>query len=368
MSAGRSSPATKRQPSADEIRLAQAAADAKSQAIAEQLQRDQAWLDKTTKSMSEGEKDELFRLASAKCSETNLDNGRIVIACPVPKKLIYCADADPFSCSNGRSATGRGCKPSEKASKALRDETTCIDANFLADAEGGSYLSPYVPWGPISGASKDGAPIITTKNHSGVTIGTGVDLGAVKDSEAYLKRLEARGVSKETCARLKPLLGKQKEEACKALREAKLDGALVFPADDVELIDVDAMESRVKSLKSAFDFAYLRHIKALDAQIKAEGKKKSGFPSQTKIDDWQRQIDSANEFGDLTCAQQSILFSTFYHEGGIGKRPAGKALVTALLSGDDAGARAAIVSKTESGEKLISNRGKHELSYFDLDE
>jgi Bacterial toxin homologue of phage lysozyme, C-term len=103
----------------------------------------------------------------------------------------------------------KGCQLSKAASDSLREkDETCIDGGFVSKAEGGAYMSPYVPWGPISGASKEGTPVLTTRNISGVTIGTGVDLGAISDSDAYLKRLEKAGVSKETRDQLQPFLDK----------------------------------------------------------------------------------------------------------------------------------------------------------------
>jgi len=352
-------------PSAEEVRKAKEAAAEKARlAREEQMKSDQAWLDENTKKMSADEQDELYRQASAKCKDTTKQDGKIVLACPMPRKLEYCVNADPFSCPNGKSDTAAGCKLSPEVSKALRDDKTCIDGSFVSNAEGGSYMSPYVPWGPISGATKDGKPVITSGNSSGVTIGTGVDLGAVSDPDKYLKRLEDAGVSKETRDKLKPFLGKKKADACKALREANKDGPMVLPAKDVELIDLDAMQSRVPALKSQFKSARDKRIKTLNSQIKKEQGKKTGAPDQTQIDAWQKEIDSTQEFGDLTCSQQTILFSTLYHEGSIGK-PHSKAIVDALLDGDDDAARAALVAKTGNANKLIASRGKRELAFFD---
>ena len=145
---------------------------------------------------------------------TSVLPGSVGQTCPLPKKLQYCVDADPFTCPNGKAESAKGCKLSDDVSKSLKDETTCINGSFVSEAEGGSYMSPYVPWGPISGMNKkDGTPVLTAGNSSGVTIGTGVDLGAVKDSDAYLERLVKVGVSQETRDRLKPFLGKKKVDA-----------------------------------------------------------------------------------------------------------------------------------------------------------
>jgi hypothetical protein len=377
MSGGAKSSAGKTtKPTAEEVRKAKEAAAEKARqakeaaaekarlAREEQTKSDQAWLDENAKKMSADEQDELYRQASANCKDTTKQDGKIVLACPILKKLDYCVKADPFSCPNGKSDTAAGCKLSPEVSKALRDDKTCIEGGFVSNAEGGSYMSPYVPWGPISGATKDGKPVITAGNSSGVTIGTGVDLGAVSDPDKYLKRLEDAGVSQETRDKLKPFLGKKKADACKALREAKKDGPIVLPPKDVELIDLDAMQSRVPALKSQFKAARDKRIKTLNSQIKKEQGKKTGAPDQTQIAAWQKEIDSTQEFGDLTCSQQTILFSTLYHEGSINK-PHSKAIVDALLSGDDDAARAALVAKTGNANKLIASRGKSELSFFD---
>lgn len=357
---------TKTKPSAEAIKKAKEAAVEKARlAREEQIQKDQAWLDDASIKMTEGERDELLRQASAKCKETAKDGDRIVVACPLPKKLQYCVDADPFTCPNGKAESAKGCKLSDDVSKSLKDETTCINGSFVSEAEGGSYMSPYVPWGPISGMNKkDGTPVLTAGNSSGVTIGTGVDLGAVKDSDAYLERLEKVGVSQETRDRLKPFLGKKKADACQALREAKKDGPLVLPSKDVELIDLDAMQSRVPQLKSQFKSAHDLRIKTLNKQIKAEKAKKAGSPDQGKIDEWQQQMDETNEFKDLTCAQQTVLFSTLYHQGGIGNSGI-KPFVRAVLDSDDIAARAALVAKSKSADKLIASRGARELAFFD---
>lgn len=357
--------APKKKPSPEEIQKAKEAAEAKAKKIQEEMEADQAWLDENLDTLSENEKDEIFRQASKRCQGTKREDGRIVLACPLPKKLQYCMDSDPFVGKDGETcaSTSQGCGRalSDKASDALNGKDTCIDGGFVSKAEGGSYLSPYVPWGPIAGAEKDGKPRLTTGNSSGVTIGTGVDLGAVQDKEKYLGDLRKAGVSEETLKRLEPLVGKKKADACQALRAAKKDGPLVLPKEDVELIDVHAMKSRVPTLKKQFEAERERRIKSLNAQIKAERKKKK--PNQAKIDKWQADIDSTAKFEDLTCAQQTILFSSLYHEGSISK--SARPFVKALLAGDDEAARKALVAKTKSKNKLISGRGKRELEYLD---
>lgn len=236
----------------------------------------------------------------------------------MPRKLQYCVNADHFDCPNGKVSTGVGCKLSSATSAALKTDTTAIDGSFVSAEEGGSYLSPYVPWGQINGKCKtDGEPTLTNGNSSGVTIGTGVDLGAQKDPDAYLKRLEKAGVSQSTRDTLKPLLGKKKAAACEALRTAKANGPIVLPQSDVELIDADAMKSRVPTLQGQFAKLGAARSANLRAMIAKESKK--ALPDASKIAGWQTQLDGQQGFDDLDGTQQSVLFSTLYHEGGITK-------------------------------------------------
>jgi hypothetical protein len=72
---------------------------------------------------------------------------------------------------------------------------------------------------------------------------------------------------------------------------------------------------------------------------------------------------NASSFDDLTCNQQSVLFSTMYHEGSIGKANSAP-FVNALLEGDDDAAQAALKAKSESSNKLLAQRGKAELAFY----
>ena len=347
-------------PTAAEAAAAKAAAEEK---LKKAIESDQAWLDENLKGKSDAFKDEVFRQLSKKCATTTRNDGKIVLSCSIKSKFVYCVDADPFICDSGQVASAKGCKLSGDVSKALNDESTCIDGSFVSEEEGGSYLSPYVPWGPFGKQAKDGKPQFTTGNSSGVTIGTGVDLGGFeteKQQTDYLERLGKAGVSQETRDKLKPLLGKKREDACKALRDAMGDGPRVFPAKDVDLIDADAMKSRVPQLKNQFNAAKKKRVAGLKNSIAKEKKKKK--PDQAKIDALQEQIDGAQGFDDLSCADQTVLFSTLYHEGSINKSHT-KAYVNALIDGDSDAAEKALEAKTKNSNPLISNRGKSELQY-----
>ena len=364
----------KKPPSPEQVAAAKAKAEAKALAaqkkaeeaakkLAEELKSDQQWVDAHQGSLSAEERDELYRQGSRRCKDTSLENGKITLACPLPKKLQYCVEADSFDPPLGRVPGALGGKLSPEISKSLKDGKTCINGEFVSAEEGGSYLSPYVPWGPISGATKDGKPVLTDGNSSGVTIGTGVDLGAISQPDPYLKQLEAAGVSKATRDKLKPLLGKKKADACKALREAKGDGTIVLPADDVEKIDTLAFKSRVPILKSQFATARTSRMANLQSAIAQE--KKAKQPDAAKIAALEAQAVKvkASSFDDLTCNQQSVLFSTMYHEGSIGKANSAP-FVNALLEGDDDAAQAALKAKSESSNKLLAQRGKAELAFY----
>jgi len=291
----------------------------------------------------------------------------------VPRKLVYCVDADPFECANGRVEGKVGCKLSEDASQALTQKNdkgenlVCIDGAFVSTLEGGSYLSPYVPWGPLGGRKTDALPTRTTKNASGVTIGTGVDLGAVGGSpaedDAHLARLEKAGVSKETRDKLRPLLGKKREDACKALRAAKGAGTMVLPAKDVELIDLDAMKQRVPDLKNRVNKVARNRIEVLKNLAKKEQAKASGIADMGVLNKLQAQIDATKLFDDLSCSEQSILFSTLYHEGNLGSQHS-QGFLDAIIAGDDAAAKAALLAKTRDSVALLASRGKQELAYW----
>lgn len=245
------------------IESAQIKADIKAKKIADEIHKNQEWLDKNYKKLSPDEQQELFLSLQKKCADTTKTDNNIILKCPFPHGLQYCVNADEFKCSNGKaSESDKGCKLSDTASKALRNDNpkTCIDGQFVSEAEGGSYLSPYVPWGPITYREDKNTnqrqASITSGNNSGVTIGTGVDLGAVGNTDeqkkSYLKKLEDAGVSKETRDTIEPLLGKKRADACKALREAKEAGPIVLPQKDVELIDLEAMKSRIPTLRTQY--------------------------------------------------------------------------------------------------------------------
>ena len=247
------------------------------------IAKDQDWLDDKSKNMSPEEKEALFKELSVSCAATCMNDGKIVLACPLPMKLNYCVYSEPFKCGNGKTAGGfnakgipqPGCEVPGSTYEKLRagPPPNKIDGSFVTKAEGGSFLSPYVPWGPVVSAEKN-EKVVTGANSSGVTIGTGVDLGAIgsqgsevkrqADKKAYLDRLRAAGVSEPTLKYVQKFLGLQKVDACTALRSAKKEE---IPPADIEKIDLDAMATRAPQLRTSFDKFADEKTEALKVQI-----------------------------------------------------------------------------------------------------
>jgi GH24 family phage-related lysozyme (muramidase) len=107
-----------------------------------------------------------------------------------------------------------------------------IDYKFIGDLEGGSRTIGYVP---AAGISK-----------SGVTIGTGFDLG--QRSEADLKSLK---LSMTLINKLKPYLGKQGMDAQKALKAKPL---IITGIEALE-IDKSVKKDHISKIKLKYDAA-----------------------------------------------------------------------------------------------------------------
>ena len=136
---------------------------------------------------------------------------------------------------------------------------------------------------------------------------------------------------------------------------------MVLDAKDVELIDQYAMKTRVPTLKKQFDDDSAAYIASYQAKIDKENKKKK--TDEKKIAEWQAKIDSSKSFEDLSCADQTALFSTLYHEGTIDKKHM-KAYINALIEGDGKAAIKAMEAKTKNLNSLIAARGEEELKYL----
>jgi lysozyme-like predicted toxin len=355
----------------EQIEKAKKEAEEKAEKQRQQIASDQALLDSYTANLSPQQKDEAFNYLKRVAKGTTMKDGKITLDCPLRTAMKFnCVEADKFTCPNGKVEGGVGCALSPDVLKTLNTGNVRIDGVLVSKAEGGSYLSPYIPWGVYRGTKtikKDGkkisVPAITPGNSSGVTIGTGVDLGKV-DPNTYLRDLEKRGVSKETRDKLQPFLGKTREDACIALRDAKqkLNGQpFILPQKDIDLIDLDATAVRVEPLKKSFDSKVRTRVAGLQGAITAEGKKT--VPDQNKIKALQEQVKGARYFDSLSSAQQTVLMSTFYHQGSIDSKPA-RMLADAFSANDLSLAEQALKEKMKNPEPAVVSRAKRELEYL----
>ncbi len=109
---------------------------------------------------------------------------------------------------------------------------TDIDWSFISAREGGQVLAGYVP---------DAAG-----SQSGVTIGTGVDLG-----QRGVSDIDALDISAGLKARLKPYTGKKTQDAADYLKK----NPLTITADDATSLDKAIKQPLLDKLISAYDAA-----------------------------------------------------------------------------------------------------------------
>lgn len=107
-----------------------------------------------------------------------------------------------------------------------------IDYKFLSDLEGGSKTTGYVP---AAGVSK-----------SGVTIGTGFDLGQRNESDLTLLKLDAALIAKLT-----PYLGLKAKAAQDYLKKQPL----MITAIQAQSIDKAVKSAHISQLKMKYDAA-----------------------------------------------------------------------------------------------------------------
>lgn len=169
---------------------------------------------------------------------------------------------------------------------------TNVDFNTLAAWEGGQATQAYVPWFPLGVSVKDGAisadttPVkggtaLAGSSRSGVTVGTGVDLGQ-QSPAVYGKRLRAAGVSEDLIAKLTPYMGLTRSEACRYLRAHPLT---------LTKAEADQIDKEMKSY----------HLAEAMGQY---AKETAG-------------IDKAPKFGELSPAEQTVLMSRKYQDGNL---------------------------------------------------
>lgn len=177
-------------------------------------------------------------------------------------------------------------EPTEATEAAETFTADNVDFDFIADLEGAAINEAYVP-------QKDGVAI----DQSGVTIGTGVDLGS--KNEAYFKDLDDGIVEK-----LKPYLGKKKQAAINILATKPLT------LSDAEIAELDryVKEKELKTLKDQWDkdsdvkFEDLPTNKAttVAATFYQHGTQMFDYDywDQTTGGDWEAARDNLRDFND----------------------------------------------------------------------
>jgi lysozyme-like predicted toxin len=118
--------------------------------------------------------------------------------------------------------------PAEESAEPSAD----IDWDFIAEQEGAASQDAYVP-------NPEGS-------QSGVTVGTGVDLGARNSAD-----LERLGLSEALRERLEPYLGLRQQDAVDFLA----DNPLQLTAEEVEELDQAVRDQAVDSLVTSYNAA-----------------------------------------------------------------------------------------------------------------
>jgi hypothetical protein len=116
--------------------------------------------------------------------------------------------------------------------KRVDGSTTDVDWSFISDREGGQVLTGYVP--DASGSQ------------SGVTIGTGIDLGQRGESD-----INALGIAADLKTKLKPYCGKKAKDATDYLKK----NPLTVTADEATALDKAIKQPLLDKLIAAYDAA-----------------------------------------------------------------------------------------------------------------
>ena len=207
----------------------------------------------------------------------------------------------------------------EMAQKINKKHGASINFEQIANYEGGQALRGYVPWWPIiksiskNGAitvllnfhknndgslatTKDGYKILDGSSQSGVTIGTGVDLGQ-QEPTAYKKRLKDFEVSQELIDKLEPYMHLKRAEAAEYL----LAHPLTLTKKEADLLDAEMKDDHLKNTIAEYN-GIVKGIKKHRA------------------------------FKELSSAEQTILFSRHYQDGNI-KKGASREIAESLAQG-----------------------------------
>ena len=207
----------------------------------------------------------------------------------------------------------------EMAQKINKKHGASINFEQIANYEGGQALRGYVPWWPIiksiskNGAitvllnfhknddgslatTKDGYKILDGSSQSGVTIGTGVDLGQ-QEPTAYKKRLKGFEVSQELIDKLEPYMHLKRAEAAEYL----LAHPLTVTKKEADLLDAEMKDDHLKNTIAEYNNIV-------------------------------KGIKKHRTFKELSSAEQTILFSRHYQDGNI-KKGASRAIAEFLAQG-----------------------------------
>lgn len=235
------------------------------------------------KSMPSEEFDEVLRQIELNCGVGHFVDG-VVKPCPmeVLKKRNCAGSAPPTTQLLSQTAQ-------DDINKATG---TSIDYDKLAEFEGGQATSAYVPWWPKGMKVKDGVITVVTDriegtgelagdNKSGVTVGTGVDLGQ-QNKKVYFERLTKAGATQDLLDKLDPYMGLKRSAACRYLREHPL----TLTQEEVDLIDSEMQKEKINSVKGIYD----------------KFSEKNGY--NTKFD-------------DLSEAERTVLVSRQYNKGNL---------------------------------------------------
>ena len=167
------------------------------------------------------------------------------------------------------------------------DVAFSVDFGFIRQLEGELILSGYVPEPDLS--------------HSGVTIGSGIDLGQ-RDEES----LRALGVPDDLCERLRPYFGLKKFEAVAALERAPLEITL----EEAEILDHAVVGQILTSLAAKFDEDSDTPFQELDSgkqtvvasvafQYGTDLRGRTpNFWHQVTTGDWDSALANLRDFGD----------------------------------------------------------------------
>ena len=207
----------------------------------------------------------------------------------------------------------------EMAQKINKKHGASINFEQISNYEGGQALRGYVPWWPIiksiskNGAitvllnfhknndgslatTKDGYKILDGSSQSGVTIGTGVDLGQ-QEPTAYKKRLKDFEVSQELIDKLEPYMHIKRAEAAEYL----LAHPLTVTKKEADLLDAEMKDDHLKNTIAEYNNIV-------------------------------KGIKKHRTFKELSSAEQTILFSRHYQDGNI-KKGASREIAEFLAQG-----------------------------------